>query len=146
MTALVREPFSSFPANFNSLFIGFDEFLSDVSELRINKYPPFNIIRESDDKYSIELAVAGFSPKDISVTTKNGILTISAKTENSEKTAERDYCYRGLAARNFEQIFKLYEHLFVTNVSYLNGILSVSLERKLPDHLKEQSHQILLTK
>ena len=130
-------------------FIGSDLLSSDfknLEELSItnSKYPPYNVIREDENNYILEMAVAGFSPEDISVSTKNGYLTISAKknsitTEKSGKNEiVREYVHRGLASREFTQTMKLHSDMFVTGARYENGILTVNMEHRLPEHLKEQ--------
>jgi len=146
MTLMTR---SNFPSQISSMFIGLDNFFDDLDLLagfHEPKYPPFNLIREDADHYSVEMAVAGFAPEDISVTSKNGILTISAKSEKNDATKDRDYVYRGLSSRSFEQDFKLYEHVTVESAEFNNGVLKVKLERKLPEHLKEQTFPINITK
>ena len=145
MTLIKR---NDFPPDFAKIFIGFDDLINDFAQVNSyfeNKYPPYNMIREDADNYLIEMAVAGFSPEQISVSSKNGYLHVSAKSTSSEKEDAREYIYRGLAARTFEHKFKLYEYLLVKNVEFSNGILKIKLERKLPDHLKEQVFPVSTT-
>ena len=142
MTSLLTR--YSFPSPLEKFLIGLDRFENDLSDLSWaeTKYPPYNLVKDDAEHYTIEMAVAGFKPEDISVKSKNGLLTISAKTEKTTDSKEKDYVYRGLASREFSQSFRLYEHTNVTGVGFDNGILKVKLEYKLPDHLKEQTYTI----
>ena len=140
-SSLIRNPEI---LNLYHSLIGFDLFFDDLDSFhKKTNYPPFNVIRVDELHYVMELAVAGFSPKDISVTSKQGVLTISAKTTESDSLKETNYIYKGLASRAFTKDFKLYEHIFVTGATFDNGILKVNLEVKLPDQLKEQKFTVM---
>jgi molecular chaperone IbpA len=154
------ENFFRYPQQFESLFIGLDHLMDDfslVGDLPESKYPPFNLIQEDKNHYIIEMALAGFKSENISVTSKNGWLTISAEAATSDDNevlpennttalVKREYVYRGLASRKFEQEFKLYEYFSVVGADFDNGLLKVKLERKLPDHLKEKKIEISVPK
>jgi len=141
MTSLIE----SFPASFSKTFIGFERLLGELDGLAsAANYPPYNLIREDEEHSILEIALAGFSPSDITVTTKNGNLVISGRSKN-EDNQQRNYVYRGLATREFTRTWKLYDYI-VTDASFENGILSVHLELKLPDHLKPQTFEIKTTK
>ena len=138
-----------FPFDFEKMFIGLDRLYEDLdffSDTYETKYPPYNLIHEDEDHYTVEMAVAGFAPEDISVTSKNGILSISATRKGDEQKEKDNYVYRGLASRSFKQDFKLYEHVTVAGVEFDNGILRVKLARILPDHLKEHTFPVVNNK
>jgi len=127
-------------------FVGFEQLFDDFNMAEV-KYPPFNLIQKDNNHYVIEMAVAGFSSEDISVITENGILKISAKkitTEENESTNK--YVYRGLASRGFKQEFRLCDYTVVSDVHLVNGILTVFVERRLPEHLTEQKFTISTNK
>ena len=141
---LVRE-LSAFPSLTRSL-IGFDRLHDDLLNIRFpeSTYPPANLKQTDSDHYVLELACAGIDPKDISVTTKNGVLTISCDT--TEKDSGATYLFKGIASRSFVRELKLYEHINVTDATFENGILRIDIERKLPDHLKPQKIEIKTSK
>ena len=116
--------------------IGFDR-LFDLAETAQrageDNYPPYNIERLSDDRYQISLAVAGFSPDDISVTAEHNVVTIEGS--KSEKT-EREFLYRGISTRSFKRQFNLADYVQVKNASFDNGLLRIELVREIPEAMK----------
>ena len=99
-------------------------------------YPPYNIERTGDNTYRITVAVAGFSEPEISIVAKETTLTI--KGEKQAKTDEKDgeVLYQGIAARAFERVFQLAEHVEVKGASLENGLLHVDLVREIPEAKK----------
>jgi Molecular chaperone (small heat shock protein) len=97
-------------------------------------YPPFNITQEGEMSYRIELAVAGFTDADLSVTVKDNTLTI--KGARKEEAAERTYLHRGIANRAFERSFTLADHVFVEKAGLKNGMLEINLRREVPEEKK----------
>lgn len=130
-------------SNLSQNWIGFDRLLDEFSSLQTAevKYPPYNYIQVDDEHYTIEMAVAGFGPEDIEINTRNGILTVASKEKTTEQ-AEVKYIHRGIASRDFNREFKLSEYVSVTAANFHNGILSIHLEYKLPEHLQEHSIKI----
>jgi molecular chaperone IbpA len=118
--------------------IGFDRMASLLdSALRsdtANGYPPYNIEVVDENAYSISIAVAGFDEKDIEIEVEKGILTVAGK--RPEETRKRQYLHQGIAARSFERKFNLADHVEVTGANLKNGLLVVSLERKIPEAMK----------
>jgi molecular chaperone IbpA len=116
--------------------IGFDR-LFDLAETAQrageDNYPPYNIERLGDDRYQISLAVAGFSPNDITVTAEQNVLTIEAgKTEKTE----REFLYRGISTRGFKRQFSLADHVQVRGAAFDNGLLKIDLVREIPEAMK----------
>ena len=85
-----------------------------------DNYPPYNIERLGEDRYQISLAVAGFSPDEISVTAEQNAVTIEGS--KAEK-AEREYLYQGISTRPFKRQFSLADHVQVKSASFENGLL-----------------------
>jgi molecular chaperone IbpA len=102
-------------------------------------YPPHNLIACDDDKFKIEVAVAGFTEEDISVTLEKSVLTIEGK-DNSDISA--DYMYKGIGTRKFDKSFNLAEFIEVVDVTLQNGILTVSLEKNIPEEKKPKQFTI----
>ena len=102
-------------------------------------YPPYNLIKESDTRFRLELAVAGFSKEDVEVTTEYNKLTVEAKQE--ESTTD-EYLHRGLAARAFNRSWTLSDDVEIDEVNFTNGLLTVRLNKIVPDHQKRKVYEI----
>lgn len=121
----------------NRALIGFDRIFNDFENRHINSttnYPPYNVVKHSDDSFEIEVAVAGFTKEDITVEVDQDQLKIKGQRQKDEDTSK--YVYRGLAARDFERVFTLADHMEVGEAELTNGILSVKLTRIVPEALK----------
>ena len=94
-------------------------------------YPPYNIRKDGETKYFIEMAVAGFSEEDLEVELKEGILTVQSKPLNEEN--ETTYVHRGIAKRTFERSFTLSDDVIVKGCDLNNGMLIVELEKVIPE-------------
>ena len=123
--------------------IGFDrtlQLLEKASTVPSNiSYPPYNIVKDDDEHYRVELAVAGFDKKEISISKEEEILTIEGKVESKD---EQDFIHKGLASRSFKRTFTLSDEIVVSGASLKNGILSVELERVIPEEKKPVSIKI----
>jgi molecular chaperone IbpA len=116
--------------------VGFDR-LFDLAETAQrageDNYPPYNIERLAEDRYQITLAVAGFSPAEISVTAEQNVVTIEG---NKAERAEREYHYRGISARPFKRQFNLADYVQVKTAAFDNGLLKIELVREIPEAMK----------
>ncbi len=128
-------------------FVGFDRMASLIdaaSQASTNtaSYPPYNVARLDEDSYRIELAVAGFTQEDLDIQTHENVLTIIG--ENTTETANDDaeYLHRGIAERGFERRFQLADHVFVRNAALNNGLLTITLQREVPEALKPRRIEI----
>ena len=122
-------------------FIGFDRManlIDNAAKLGTNgAYPPYNIAQFGEDKYRIELAVAGFGEDDLSLETNESVLTVTGtKAANDENAENGEYLHRGIAERGFERRFQLADHVIVTGASLENGLLRIDLKRELPEAMK----------
>ena len=99
-------------------------------------YPPYNIRKDGETKYFIEMAVAGFSEEDLEVELKEGILTVQSKPLNEED--ETTYVHRGIAKRTFERNFTLSDDVIVKGCGLINGLLTVELEKVIPEEKKSR--------
>jgi molecular chaperone IbpA len=118
--------------------IGFDRLFDELNrsmEVGQQGYPPYNVVKHSDEAYTIEVAVAGFGENDLNVTVHEGKLHIEGVKEDK---VEQDYVYRGLSSRNFTRTFNLAEHVEVKNVTVEQGVMRISLEREVPEEMKPQ--------
>jgi molecular chaperone IbpA len=104
-------------------------------------YPPYNIERTGENAYRISVAVAGFSEADLSLEAKENTLTIRGeKTKTEEATGEP--LYQGIAARAFERVFQLADHVEVRGAHLENGLLHVDLVREVPEAMKPRQIKI----
>ena len=102
-------------------------------------YPPYNIVKHDAENFSIELALAGFDKKDITISKEKEVLNIEGKQKEGENL---EYVHRGLASRSFKRTFTLADDIIVKGADMKNGILSVSLERIIPEEDKPQEIKI----
>jgi len=123
-----------FSIGFNSLFDDFDRML-DSSEF-VSNYPPYNINQVKDNKYKIEVALAGFDKKDIAVEAKENTLTIRSKREDKTNEEVDGVVHRGIASRQFTRSFALGDNIKVNDAKLENGLLTVDLEREIPEEEK----------
>jgi len=93
-------------------------------------YPPYNIRKEGEAKYIIEMAVAGLSEDDLEVELKEGTLSIRSKQSTEDQS---DYVHRGIAKRQFERSFALSDDIVVKGCDLTNGMLIVELEKVIPE-------------
>ena len=124
-----------------SAFIGFDHLLADMEYATTHAndhYPPHNIIKESDTEYTIELAIAGFSKDNVTVTQKERSLKIIGEY----KSKGRDVVHRGISTRNFKRTFRLSEYVQVTGATFEDGLLAVTLKLEIPE--EKQPRQITI--
>ena len=93
-------------------------------------YPPYNIRKDGETKYFIEMAVAGLSEDDLEVELKEGTLSIRSKQSTDDQS---DYVHRGIAKRQFERSFALSDDIVVKGCDLTNGMLIVELEKVIPE-------------
>lgn len=135
------------PYDFSPLyrnFVGFDR-MANMIDAAANQaakantsYPPYNVTRLSEDKFQIELAVAGFTADDIDLETHKGVLTITGEQTPKAENDAAEYLHRGIAERGFERHFQLADHVRVSAAELQNGLLIISLIREIPDALRPQ--------
>ena len=113
-------------------FVGFESLFDELNEMAARKesnYPAYNIAKDDEEHYRIEVALAGFSSDDISIETEKGVLKIGA-----DKTDERaNYIHQGIAQRGFSKMFRLAEHMKVDEARFADGILTIALRREIPE-------------
>lgn len=134
--------FSTFPKQLNTT-IGFEPILKKLAEIsetfpKVPTYPPYNIKKVDENKYVIEMAVAGFGKQDLELELQEGILTI----KGSVSSDDADYIYKGIAERAFTRQFTLADTVEVKNADLINGMLKIWLERFIPDEKKPKKIDI----
>ena len=134
-TTFDLSPFSRSTIGFDRMFRLLDS-MSGAGEAPA--YPPYNIVKTGDDRYSITVAVAGFREDELEVKLQDGQLTITSTPEKDEKE-EVSYIHRGIARRAFELRFSLADYIEVTGASVDNGMLTVDLVRNVPEAMKPRT-------
>ena len=105
-------------------------------------YPPYNIQRTDDYKYEIEMALAGFDKKDLEIKFEDGCLTVKS-VKDKDKGATDDYTiYKGISQRNFTRKFTLADEVVVNGAKLENGMLTIELERIVPEEKKAKTIDI----
>jgi len=136
----IWKDFGKFGVGFDDLFDRINEFHDNVAK-NIPNYPPYNIKKVEDNKYVIEMAVAGFGKQDIEITTEDDKLVIKGNVE-SDDTPQDDLLWQGLALRPFTRMFTLNDQVEVNNAEMINGLLKVTLERIIPESKKPKKVEV----
>ena len=125
-----------FSVGFDSIFDEFDRMLESTERYSTN-YPPYNIKRVNDTDYRIEVALAGYDKDDIEVELKDSALTVRNKSK--EQTVDEKgngVIHKGISTRQFERAFTISEDIKVKDAELKNGLLTIDLERIIPDEKK----------
>jgi molecular chaperone IbpA len=117
--------------------IGFGRLLDQLETLAEpeagDNYPPYNIEKLGEDRYRVALAVAGFAENEMNITVEGNQLTVSGKRADAE---DKQILHRGIAHRPFIRRFSLAEHMVVKDAKLRDGLLTIELERQLPEAMK----------
>jgi molecular chaperone IbpA len=116
--------------------IGFDHLFDLLDETQRgveDNYPPYNIERLAEDRYQISLALAGFSPDEITITAEQNVLTLEGRKADKD---QHEYLYQGISARPFKRQFNLADHVQVKSAAFDNGLLRIELFREVPEAMK----------
>ena len=126
-------------------YVGFEQLFNELDKL-VGKgqtvqssFPPHNIIKIDDNKYVVEMAVAGFSKDEIDIQLDEGNLVIRGEKNTKD---EANYVYRGIAARSFTKNIRLTDTMEVRGAEFKDGILKIGLENVIPDHKKPRKIEI----
>ncbi len=132
-------------APFHRSTVGFDRLLTLLDKAsgadNAQTYPPYNIERTDENHYRITVAVAGFAAGELTVETRESVLTIRGAREQAQKneTEKREVLFQGIAARAFERRFHLADHVSATDAKVENGLLHVALVREVPEAQKPRT-------
>ena len=140
---MVRTNLSLFD-NFNQLTpyaVGFDRVFDQLQNYVENNasstgYPPYNIQKTEDFKFEIEMALAGFDKKDINIEVAEGVLTVKSIKDKDSSTTDEYTLYKGISQRNFTRKFTLADDIVVNDAKLENGMLTIYLERIIPEEKK----------
>ena len=132
--------------DFSPLFrssVGFDrifDLLENATRVQaLDNWPPYNIEKAGEDQYRITMAVAGFSPDELNLTTQPNWLVVSGQKQGEEST---QYLHRGIATRSFERRFELADHVKVKDARLDNGLLTIELVREVPEEMRPRRIEV----
>jgi len=120
--------------------VGFDRLFDMLENNSVGQtqenYPPFDLIKQGDNEYRIQLAVAGFAPNEIDITAQQNVLIVSGRKSDESEEGGDDFIYRGIANRSFERRFALADHIQVKSADLKDGLLAIDLVREIPEAMK----------
>ena len=128
--------------DFDKFFVGFEDTAKQLQTLHadltknIPNYPPYNIRKNGENSYTIELAVAGFGESEIDITIDGGKLIVKGNVDTATDALEDTFLFKGIANRAFTRAFAIDDHIEVKNAEMFNGMLKIALERMIPEDKK----------
>ncbi len=129
---------------FRNLTVGFDNVfdqLSSLSQFEIPKYPPYNIKKVDDNKYQLEMALAGFAKTDLDVEVKDNTLTVTGNSSDDTENTN-SFVYKGIAQRAFTRQWTLMNYLKVFSANFKDGVLVVDMELNEPEEEKGKKIEV----
>jgi len=127
--------------------IGFDhifDLLENAARIPSSEtWPPYNIEKAGQDQYRITMAVAGFSPQELNLTTEPNLLIVSGRMPAEEGV---QYLHRGILAGSFERRFELADYVQVQSARLENGLLTIELVREIPEEMKPRRIEVQAAK
>lgn len=135
-------------AGFDKVFVGFDDQYNKLARIHddlaknIPNYPPYNIKKTDENKYVIELAVAGFAKQDIEIELNGDKMTIKGNVQSDDADSMENFLFKGISNRAFTRTFALDDQVEVKGAEMLNGMLKIALERIIPEHRKHKKIEI----
>ena len=128
------------------LSVGFDDMFDhfeSMFDIPTVNYPPYNLVKTGDNKFDIEIALAGFNKKDIDVSVENGLLTIESKVKSvvndsvgAEANKDEEMIHKGISKRYFKRSFTIADDVEVKGAELKDGLLRVSMEKIIPESKK----------
>ena len=138
--------------NLRPLTVGFDDMFDHFEHMMddsffgrsVGNFPPYNIVKTGENTYDVELALAGFSKKDIEVEYKENQLTVRSKKQDKQEETDEDgnVIHRGISKRMFSKSFTIASDVEVKGAELKDGLLKISMERIIPEHKKAKSIEI----
>ena len=132
--------------DFSPLFrstVGFDRLLNTLENANrleaVEAWPPYDIVKAGEDQYRITMAVAGFTPEELTLDHEPNLLVVSGQKAGEENA---QYLHRGIAHRDFRRRFELADHVKVTGANLADGLLTIDLVREIPEEMKPRRIEI----
>ena len=135
-----------FSIGFDAMFDQFENMLGNGGMSMQSNYPPYNIRKTGKDKYSIEVALAGFTKKDVEVEFEDNMLTVrtkqTEKSDNKDKDQDGEILHKGISQRQFARSFTIADDVKVNGAQLKDGLLTIACERIVPEHKKRKLIEI----
>ena len=133
-----------FSIGFDDMFDQFENMLGNGGLSMQSNYPPYNIRRTDQDKYSIEVALAGFSKNDVEVEFEDNLLTVRTKQvdKSENKNDDGEIIHKGISQRHFARSFTIADDVKVNGAQLKDGLLTIACERIIPEHKKRKLIEI----
>ena len=133
-----------FSVGFDDMFDQFENMLGNGNLAMQSNYPPYNIRKTGNDKYSIEVALAGFSKKDVEVEFEDNLLTVRTKQVNQleDKNVNGEILHKGISQRQFARSFTIADDVKVNGAELKDGLLTIACERIVPEYKKKKLIEI----
>ena len=133
-----------FSIGFDDMFDQFENMLGNGGLSMQSNYPPYNIRRTGQDKYSIEVALAGFSKNDVEVEFEDNLLTVRTKQvdKSEDKNDDGEIIHKGISQRHFARSFTIADDVKVNGAQLKDGLLTIACERIIPEHKKRKLIEI----
>lgn len=142
LTSLDLSPFYRNSIGVDSLF---DRLINQIDTAASTNYPPYNIVKTGENTFEVQVAVAGFSQGEIEINVKDGNLIITGEKLAEAQTEVHEYLHQGISARRFVRTFSLADYVEVESAVARDGILTVKLERHIPEAMKPKTIAITYT-
>lgn len=129
----------------HSNFVGFDNLWNELDRHltagidQTSAFPKHNIIKDDEEHFHIELALAGYSQDDLEVVVKDSVLTVSGDKADDD---EVDYVHKGISSKKFSRTFRLNENVVVSDANFVDGILRIDLQLVIPEERKARTLEI----
>ena len=124
--------------SYTPVSIGFEDMFKRLDALAANptsNYPPYNLVRLDDEKQQLQLALAGFTREDIEVSVERKVLNINVQKAHQEVG---EYVHKGISSRTFSRNWQLSEDTLIDEVTFVNGLLCVTLRREIPEEARRK--------
>ena len=133
-----------FSIGFDDMFDQFENMLGNGGLSMQSNYPPYNIRRTGQDKYSIEVALAGFSKNDVEVEFEDNLLTVRTKQvdKSDNQNDDCEIIHKGISQRHFARSFTIADDVKVNGAQLKDGLLTIACERIVPEHKKRKLIEI----
>ena len=132
----------------DKFFVGFDDQFNRLAKMHddvtknIPNYPPYNIRKNGENSYTIEIAVAGFAETEIDIEIDGGKLVVKGNVDAATEALEDNFLFKGIATRAFTRAFAIDDHIEVKNAELFNGMLKIALERLVPEEQKPKKVKV----
>lgn len=129
---------------FDNAFDHFERMFDTDFLTTMPSFPHYNIVKTADNQYNVEIALAGYSKKDIEIELKEGVLTVKSVKSKEEKEVEDNngVLHQGIAKRYFSKAFTIADDVEVKGAELKDGLLKISMERIIPEHRKAKTINI----